>query len=134
MITSCVILAKERFVNLTVLQLDGVQDILHDFNHCSTALIARLDYVQKALPLEYPAHTTVDDRNVPGDASLTKPVGLGLSVFLWKELIKTVLSSSFSSASILAWSWLADLRMWHFQDIMASWSVWNINSASSFVS
>ena len=86
MITSCVILAKERFVNLTVLQLDGIQDILHDFNHCSTALIARLDYVQKSLPLEYPAHTTVDDRNVPGDASLTKPVGLGLSVFLWKKL------------------------------------------------
>ena len=28
MITSCVILAKERFVNLTVLQLDGIQDIL----------------------------------------------------------------------------------------------------------
>ena len=86
MITSCVILAKERFVNLTVLQLDGVQDILHDFNHCSTVLIARLDYVQKALPLEYPAHTTVDDTNVPGDASLTKPVGLGLSVFLWREI------------------------------------------------
>lgn len=86
MITSWVILAKERFVNLTVLQLDDIQDILHDFNHCSTALIARLDYVQKALPLEYPAHTTVDDRNVPGDTSLTKPVGLGLSVFFWKEI------------------------------------------------
>lgn len=83
MITSCVILTKERLVNLTVLQLDGIQEILHDFNHCSTALIARLDYVQEALPLEY---TTVDDRNVPGDTSLTKPVGLGLSVFLWQEL------------------------------------------------
>ena len=82
MITSCVILAKERLVNLTVLQLDGIQDILHDFNHCSTALIARLDYVQKALSL----HTMVDDRNVPGDALLTKPVCLGLSVFLWQEL------------------------------------------------
>lgn len=82
MITSCVILAKERFVNLTVLQLGGIQDILHDFNHCSTALITRLDYVQKALPLEYPAHTTVDDRNVPGDASLNKPVGLGLCIFV----------------------------------------------------
>lgn len=86
MITSCVILAKELLVNLIVLQLDGIQDILHDFNHCSTALIARLDYAQKALPLEYSAHTTVDDRNVPGDASLTKPVCLGLSVFLWQEL------------------------------------------------
>ena len=42
MITSSVILAKERFVNLTVLQLDGIQDILHDLNHYRTALIARL--------------------------------------------------------------------------------------------
>lgn len=82
MITSCVILAKELLVNLIVLQLDGIQDILHDFNHCSTALIARLDYVQKALSLDYPVHTTVDDRNVPGDVSLTKPVCLGLCIFV----------------------------------------------------
>ena len=126
MITSCVILAKEGFVNLTVLQLDGIQDILHDFNHCSTALIARLDYVQKSLPLEYPAHTTVDDRNVPGDASLTKPVGLGLSVFLWKKLHGPVVNYQDSVVVKFLQSiysrlvWLADLRMWHFQDIMAS--------------
>ena len=86
MIASCIIVAKEHPANLTVLQLDGIQDILHDFNHCSTALVARLDYVQKALLLECPTHMMVDDRNVPRDTSLTKQVGLGLSVFLWQEL------------------------------------------------
>lgn len=138
MITSCVILAKERFVNLTVLQLDGIQDILHDFNHCSTALIARLDYVQKALPLEYPAHTTVETcqeiPRLPNQSVWDSLYFFGRKFKAQSLIIKTVLSSSFSSASILAWSWLADLRMWHFQDIMASWAVWNINNASSFAS
>ena len=86
MIASCIIVAKEHPANLTVLQLDGIQDILHDFNHCSTDLVARLDYVQKALLLECPTHMMVDNRNVPRDTSLTKQVGLGLSVFLWQEL------------------------------------------------
>lgn len=86
MIASYIIVEKEHPANLTVLQLDGIQDILHDFNHCSTALVAQLDYVQKALLLECPTHMMVDDRNVSRDTSLTKPVGLGLSVFLWQEL------------------------------------------------
>ena len=64
MIASCIIVGKEHPANLTVLQLDGIQDILHDFNHCSTDLVTRLDYVQKALLLECPTHMMVDNSDM----------------------------------------------------------------------
>ena len=44
--------------------------------------------------------------------------------------IKTVFSSSFSKASVLALSWLPDLTMWPFHDIIASSAVWNVYMAS----
>ena len=43
---------------------------------------------------------------------------------------KTVFSSSFSKASVLALSWLPDLTMWPFHDIIASSAVWNVYMAS----
>lgn len=48
--------------------------------------------------------------------------------------IKMFSSSSCSKASNCAWSWLVDLKMWHFQDRMARFAVWNRNTASSFSS
>ena len=45
--------------------------------------------------------------------------------------IKTVFSSGFSKASVLALSWLAHLTMWAFHDIIASSAVWNVYMASS---
>ena len=45
--------------------------------------------------------------------------------------IKTVFSSTFSKASVLALSRLPDLTMWPFHDIIASSAVWNVYMASS---
>ena len=103
MMASCIIVVKQHPANLTVLQLDGIQDILHDFNHCSTALVARLDYVHKALLLECPTHMMVDDRNVPSLPHLPNQsvwdslYFCGRNVMAQSLIIKTVSSSSFSS-------------------------------------
>ena len=58
----------------------------HDSHNFRTSLAARLDYMDESLPFKKAIYVTIDDRDVPGDTSLGKPVCLRLPVFLRQEL------------------------------------------------
>ena len=81
MIATGVVLPDICLRYFPVLQLQCLQNILHDSHIFRTSLTARLDYMDESLPFKKAISATIDDW-----ASLGKPVCTRLPVFLRQEL------------------------------------------------